>query len=216
MYKQKKAVEARLLWYKIRGGDIPNFKKDEVDLFGSEAKQFFEVIQGTKVGKIETHFNCSNPECNKNLKNRLVYIKKTQILSETLQEGIRTQLSSKEYNCNACGGTVSEGTVNLPPFLIVPEEVVGSDLPYNFEIFGKYEVVLYFLTLITVFDTMKKHFHCYFRLNSRQWFKYDGLNTPAVSSVFFPSIPNLQETIGFLVYISSGYTTENNFSISEE
>ena len=63
---------------------------------------------------------------------------------------------------------------------------------------------------------MKKHFHCYFRLNSRQWFKYDGLNTPAVSSVFFPSIPNLQETIGFLVYISSAYTTENDFSISKE
>ena len=100
--------------------------------------------------------------------------------------------------------------------MIVPEEVVGNDLPYNFEIFGKYEVVLYFLTLITVFDTMKKHFHCYFRLNSRQWFKYDGLNTPAVSSVFFPSIPNLQETIGFLVYISSAYTTENDFNISEE
>ena len=100
--------------------------------------------------------------------------------------------------------------------LIVPGEVVGNDLPYNFEIFGKYEVVLYFLTLITVFDTMKKHFHCYFRLNSRQWFKYDGLNTPAVSSVFFPSILNLQETIGFFVYISSGYTTESDFSISEE
>ena len=100
--------------------------------------------------------------------------------------------------------------------MIVPEEVVGNDLPYNFEIFGKYEVVLYFLTLITVFDTMKKHFHCYFRLNSRQWFKYDGLNTPAVFSVFFPSIPNLQETIGFLVYIKSGYTIENDFSISKK
>ena len=43
-------------------------------------------------------------------------------------------------------GTVSEGTVNLPPLLIVPG-VVGNDLPYNFEIFEKYEVVLYFLTL---------------------------------------------------------------------
>ena len=96
--------------------------------------------------------------------------------------------------------------------MIVPGEVVGNDLPYNFEILGKYEVVLYFLTLITAFDTMKKHFHCYFRLNSRQWFKYDGSNTPAVSSV----ILNFQETIGFLVYISSGYTTENDFSISEE
>ena len=63
---------------------------------------------------------------------------------------------------------------------------------------------------------MKKHFHCYFRLNSCLWFKYDGLNTPAVSSVFFPSIPNLQETLGFLVCISSAYTTENDFSISKE
>ena len=95
LYKQKKAVEARLLWYKTHGGDISNFEKDEVDLFGTEAKQFFEVIQGTKVGKIERHFNCNNPEFNKNLKNRLVYIKKTQNLSDTLQEGIRTQLSSK-------------------------------------------------------------------------------------------------------------------------
>ena len=81
LYKQRKAVEASLLWYKTHDGDILNFKKDEVDLFGSDAKQFFEVIQGTKVGKIERHFNCNNPECNKNLKNRLVYIKKTQILS---------------------------------------------------------------------------------------------------------------------------------------
>ena len=95
LYKQKKAVEARLLWYKTHGGDISNFEKDEVDLFGTEAKQFFEVIQGTKVGKIERHFNCNNPEFNKNLKNRLVYIKKTQNLSDTLQEGIRIQLSSK-------------------------------------------------------------------------------------------------------------------------
>ena len=55
-YKQKKAVEARLLWYKTHGGDIPNFEKDEADLFGSEAK-LFEVIQGTKVGKKERHFN---------------------------------------------------------------------------------------------------------------------------------------------------------------
>ena len=146
LYKQKKAVETRLLWFKTHDGDIPNFEKDEVDLFGSEAKQFFEIIQGTKVGKKERHFNCNNPECNQNLKNRLVYIKKIQNLSETLQEGIRTQLSSEEYNCNACGGTVSEDTVNLPPLLIVPG-VVGNDLPYNFEIFGKYEVVLYFLTL---------------------------------------------------------------------
>ena len=99
--------------------------------------------------------------------------------------------------CNACGGTISEGTVNLPPLLIVPGKVVGNNLPYNFKLFAKYEVVLYFLTLITVFYTMKKHFRCYFRLNSRQWFMYDGLNTSAVSSVFFPSIPNLQETIGF-------------------
>ena len=44
LYKQKKAVEARLLWYKTHGGDILNFEKDEFDLFGSEAKQFFEVI----------------------------------------------------------------------------------------------------------------------------------------------------------------------------
>ena len=56
LYKQKKAVEARLLWYKTHGGDIPNFEKDEADLFGSEAK-LFEVIQGTKVGKKERHFN---------------------------------------------------------------------------------------------------------------------------------------------------------------
>ena len=90
LYKQKKAVKARILWYKTHGGDIPNFEKDQVDLFGSEAQQFFEVIQGTKVGKIEKQFNCNNPECNKNLKNRLVYVKKTQNLSETLQEGIRT------------------------------------------------------------------------------------------------------------------------------
>ena len=103
LYQQKKAVEARLLWYKTHGGDIPNFEKGEVDLFGSETKQFFKVIQGTKVGKIERHFNCNNPECNQNLKNRLVYIKKIQNLSETLQEGIPTQLSSEEYDCNACG-----------------------------------------------------------------------------------------------------------------
>ena len=44
LYQQKKAVEARLLWYKTHGGDILNFEKDEFDLFGSEAKQFFEVI----------------------------------------------------------------------------------------------------------------------------------------------------------------------------
>ena len=174
-------------------------------------KQFFKVIQGTKKGKVERHFNCNNSECNKTLKNWLVYIKKTQNLNETLQEGIWTQLSSKGYNCNACGGTVSEGTVNLLALLIVPGEAVGKDL-----MSWKYEVVLYFLTLITVFDTMEKLFHCYFRLNSRQWFKYDVLNTPAVSSVFFPFIPNLQETVGFLVYISSGYTTENDFSTSEE
>ena len=100
LYKQKKTVEARLFWHKTHGGDIPNFGKDKVDLFGSEAKQFFEVIQETKVGKIESHFIGNNPECNKNLKNRLVYIKKTQNFSETLKEGIRTQLASKEYNCN--------------------------------------------------------------------------------------------------------------------
>ena len=143
------------------------------------------------MGKIEINCNCNYPECNKSQKNRLVYIKKTQNLSETLQEGIQTRLASKEYNCNACVGTVSEGTVNLLPLLIVPGEVVGNDLPYNFEIFGKYKVVLYFLILVTVFDTMKKRFHCYFKLNSRQWFKYDGLNTPVVSSVFLPSILNL-------------------------
>ena len=56
----------------------------------------------------------------------------------------------------------------------------------------------------------------YFRLNSHQWFKHDGLNTPAASSAFFPSLLNHQETIGFLIYVSSGYTTENDFSISEE
>ena len=112
------------------------------------------------MGKIERYFNCNNPECNKNLKDRLVYVKKTRNLSETLQERIRTQPASKEYNCNTCGGSVSEGTVNLPPLLIVPGEVVGNDLSYKFEIFGKYKVVLYFLALVTVFDTMKKHFHC--------------------------------------------------------
>ena len=88
LHKQKKAVEPRLLWYKTYGGDIPDFEKgEEVDLFGSEAKQFFEVIQGTKVGKIERHFNCNNPECNKNLKNRLVYIKKPKILVKLYKKG---------------------------------------------------------------------------------------------------------------------------------
>ena len=67
--KPKKAVEARLIWYKTHGSDIPNFENDEVDLFGSEAKQFFKVIQGTKKGKVERHFNCNNSECNKTLKN---------------------------------------------------------------------------------------------------------------------------------------------------
>ena len=62
-----------------------------------------------------------------------------------------------------------------------PEEVGGNDLPCNFEKSGKYKVVLYFLTLVTVFDAMKKHFHFSFRLDSRQWFKCDGLNTSAVS-----------------------------------
>ena len=41
LYKQKKAVEARLLSYKTHDGDIPNFEKDEVDLFGSEVKTVF-------------------------------------------------------------------------------------------------------------------------------------------------------------------------------
>ena len=68
-YKEKKAVEARLLWYKTHGGDTPNFEKDEVDLFRSEAKQIFEVIQRTKVVKIERNFNCNNHGGNKNQKN---------------------------------------------------------------------------------------------------------------------------------------------------
>ena len=68
-YKEKKAVEARLLWYKAHGGDTPNFEKDEVDLFRSEAKRIFEVIQRTKVVKIERNFNCNNPGGNKNQKN---------------------------------------------------------------------------------------------------------------------------------------------------
>ena len=87
------------------------------------------------MGKIERHFNCNNAECNKNQKNPLVYIKKTQNLSETLQEEIQTQVASKECNCNACGGIVSEGTVNIPPLLLVPGEIVGNDLPYIFETF---------------------------------------------------------------------------------
>ena len=62
LYKQKKTVEARLLWYKTHGCDTPSFDKNEVDLFGSKAKQFFEVIQGTKVGQIEREFNCNNPK----------------------------------------------------------------------------------------------------------------------------------------------------------
>ena len=75
IYKRKRS-KLGYFGIKTHGGDIPNFEKGEVDLFGSETKQFFKVIQGTKVGKIERHFKCNNPECNKNLKNRLVYIKK--------------------------------------------------------------------------------------------------------------------------------------------
>ena len=41
LYKQKKATEATLLWYKIYGGDKPNFENDEVDICGSKVKQFF-------------------------------------------------------------------------------------------------------------------------------------------------------------------------------
>ena len=93
-------------------------------------KQFFEVIQGTKVGKIEKNFNCNNPECNKNQKNRLV-----------------AQLASKEYNCNACGGTVSEFTVNQPPLSIGSEEVVGNDLSYNLKYLENIKLFYIFLHL---------------------------------------------------------------------
>ena len=95
LYKQKKAVEATLLWYKTHGGDIPNFEKGEIDLFGSEAKQFFEVTQGTKVGRIERNFNCNNLECNKNQKNGLFYIKKTQILVKLYKKGYKLNLLRK-------------------------------------------------------------------------------------------------------------------------
>ena len=95
LYKQKKAVKATLLWYKTHGGDTPNFEKDEIDLFGSEAKQFFEVIQGTQVGRIERNFNCNNLECNKNQKNGLVYIKKTQILVKLYKKGYKLNLLRK-------------------------------------------------------------------------------------------------------------------------
>ena len=41
LYKQMKATKATLLWYKIYGGDKPNFENDEVDICGSKVKQFF-------------------------------------------------------------------------------------------------------------------------------------------------------------------------------
>ena len=47
-----------------------------------------------------------------------MYIKKTQNISETLQEGVQTQLASKEYDCNAFGVTVSGVTADLPPLLM--------------------------------------------------------------------------------------------------
>ena len=47
-----------------------------------------------------------------------MYIKKTQNISETLQEGVQTQLASKEYDCNNFGVTVSGVTADLPPLLM--------------------------------------------------------------------------------------------------
>ena len=57
LYKQKKAVEARLLWCKTHGSDIPNLVKDKVDLFGSEAKQFFRSHSRNKSGQNRKTFH---------------------------------------------------------------------------------------------------------------------------------------------------------------
>ena len=51
LYKQKEAVEANLLWYKTHGADTPNFEKDGVDLFESEAKQFSRSFREQKWAK---------------------------------------------------------------------------------------------------------------------------------------------------------------------
>ena len=51
LYKQRKAVEASLLWYKTHDGDILNFKKDEVDLFGSECETVFRGHSRNKSGQ---------------------------------------------------------------------------------------------------------------------------------------------------------------------
>lgn len=65
---------------------------------------------------------------------------------------------------------------------------------------------------MTVFEIENKHFYCYFRLNDRQWYMNNGLKMQIVSRVKNPVILKLKEKLGFLVYISNKYVSNQDFN----
>ena len=108
---------------------------------------------------------------------------------------------------------MTEYVENVPPFLIVPGDVVDFNVntPDFVEISTQEGIVVYFLVLEMVFEIKSNHFYCYFRSNDRQCYIYYGLKTPIVSTAKNPVILNLKEKLGFLVYISSKYISPQNF-----
>ena len=128
---------------------------------------------------------CNNSNCCIEQKSKVELTKKGKNFHGFLSKTILNFLSPKQYTSNSCEGTLTEYVENVPPFLIVPGDAVdyNANTPDFVGISIQKGTAIYFLVLVTVFEIKNKHFYCYFRLNDRQWYMYDGLKTRIVSMV---------------------------------
>ena len=126
-YKNNESIEAKLIWYQNFVGSFNSNGKD-LDLFRSESEQFFEPLLKANLGKIMKIEKCNNSNCCREQKSKVALIKKGKNFHGFLNKTILTFLSPKKFTCNSCEGTRTEYIENIPPFLIVPGDVVDYNV----------------------------------------------------------------------------------------
>ena len=180
LFRYDKSADAKVLWHeKFVGGTlVPARHQGPVDLFGSEAEQFFEPLMRDTLGRlfIGKRDVCSTNDCT----DTEIAMNNVHISSQTnvnVEKRIQAFFQGEKLKCANCADGVVQRTIealHLPPILVIPGDQIGENetLPQILNIERNNSFVTFLLMLVTV--NRNNHFTAYCRSSSEPWCYYDG------------------------------------------
>ena len=202
LFSNAKSGEGKLRW-------LQNVAKvhisQENNCYGSEAEQFFEPLSKSEIAQVLYEIICTKESCKKRK------IRKGQLRinpsTMSLKDRIESAGEKSNTDCLDCSGigTVITSLLDLPPIIFIPRDYIRVDdeIPSMITLNG----IAFVLLLITIYEKQRNHFKAIFRVGSRNWIEFDGMEKKKEKIITVPRINT--DDVGFIAFGRADILNDN-------